>query len=261
MSQSNKVLAFIPARGGSKRLPGKNILPFAGKPLIHYSIALARASQFVDRLVVSTDDADIERVAVAHGAEVIRRPSELATDHAPTAAAIRHAVLALRETGYFPDLVVTLQPTNPLRTVALLDRAITLFLENTPAVDSVITVSPNHHKFGTISGQRFLPQNYTPGSRSQDLNPLYFENGLIYVCGADLIVEREDTFGQRILPLITDDLFSWGDIDTLVDFQITEFLYREYRSILEEGLSARLPGETGGILPDRHPCGSTSRTT
>jgi CMP-N-acetylneuraminic acid synthetase len=223
---SHMMIAVIPARGGSKRLPKKNILPFAGRPLICHSITLARSLRVIDRVCVSTDDPETARIARDAGAEIVMRPPELATDRSTTASAIRHALATLAESGPAADAVITLQPNCPLRTAAIVDDAVALFRGEKP--DSVVSVTKSHHKLGPIENGRFLPA-YRPGMRSQDLADQYFENGVIYVSRADLVMNAEDLFGSHIAPLIIDPLYALGDIDTLLDFQVAEFLFTKYR--------------------------------
>lgn len=220
------MIAVIPARGGSKRLPKKNILPFAGSPLICHSIALARSLAAIDRVCVSTDDPEIARVAREAGAEVVDRPAELATDRSTTASAIRHALMTLADGGRAAEAVVTLQPNCPLRTADIVTDAIELFRRDKP--DSVVGVTKSHHKLGPIENGRFLPA-YRPGMRSQDMADQYFENGVVYVSRADMVVGAEDLFGDHIAPLVLEPLYALGDIDTLLDFQVAEFLFTQYR--------------------------------
>src|SRR5689334_22545889 len=149
------MIAVIPARGGSKRLPKKNILPFAGSPLICHSIALARSLPVIDRVCVSTDDPETARIARDAGAEVVIRPAELATDRSTTASAIRHALLTLTEKGPRAEGVITLQPNCPLRTAEIVENAVALFRHENP--DSVVSVTKSHHKLGPIENGRFLP--------------------------------------------------------------------------------------------------------
>jgi CMP-N-acetylneuraminic acid synthetase len=218
------MIAVIPARGGSKRLPKKNILPFAGSPLICHSIALARSLSIIDRVCVSTDDAETARIAREAGAEIVTRPPELATDCSTTASAIRHALLALAARG--AEAVITLQPNCPLRTAEIVTGAVELFHREKP--DSVVGVTKSHHKLGPIENGRFLPA-YRPGMRSQDMAEQYFENGVIYVSRAAMVIEGEELFGSHIAPLVIDPLYALGDIDTLLDFQVAEFLFTTYR--------------------------------
>jgi CMP-N-acetylneuraminic acid synthetase len=226
------VVALIPARGGSKRLPGKNLKLFAGRPLLAYSIALARAIAAIDRCVVSTEDAEIARTARAYGAEVIDRPERLATDTATTASVARHALEQLIAQGERPAVLLTLQPNCPLRPPALVREALARFDARGHEIDSVVSVTANTHKLGKIDGGLFCPE-YATGARSQDLAPAYYENGLVYVTHASVVLERESVFGERILPLITEPLYAMGDIDTELDFQIAEFLFRKYQDQFE----------------------------
>jgi CMP-N-acetylneuraminic acid synthetase len=220
------MIAVIPARGGSKRLPKKNILPFAGSPLICHSIALARSLVVIDRVCVSTDDAETAHIAREAGAEIVMRPPELATDRSTTASAIRHALLTLAESGPRAEAVITLQPNCPLRTAAIVTEAVQLFRREKP--DSVVGVTKSHHKLGPIEKDRFLPA-YRTGMRSQDMAEQFFENGVVYVSRADMVIDAEDLFGGAIAPLVLDSLYALGDIDTLLDFQVAEFLFTKYR--------------------------------
>jgi N-acylneuraminate cytidylyltransferase len=232
------MIAVIPARGGSKRLPKKNILPFAGSPLICHTIALARSLPAIDRVCVSTDDDETARIAREAGAEIVVRPPGLATDRATTASAVGHALLKLAESGPRADVVITLQPNCPLRTAAIVTDAIDLYRRESP--DSVISVTKSQHKLGSIENGRFLPA-YRPGMRSQEMPEQYFENGVVYVARADMVTATEDLFGRAIAPLVIDPLYALGDIDTLLDFQVAEFLFTKYRErfVLPTGLAAK----------------------
>lgn len=225
---TESVVALIPARGGSKRLPGKNLKRFAGRPLIAHSIALARAIRGIDRCVVSTEDTAIGRTAREYGAEVIDRPPHLASDTATTASVARHALESLSERGEPATVLVTLQPNCPLRPPRLVREALDLFRARSGEIDSVISVTANHHKLGSIRGGLFHP-GYATGTRSQDMEATYFENGLIYVTHARVVLERGTVFGDRILPLVTEPLYALGDIDTELDFHVAEFLFQKYR--------------------------------
>ncbi|HKQ71029.1 MAG TPA: acylneuraminate cytidylyltransferase family protein [Polyangiaceae bacterium] len=224
------IAALIPARGGSKRLPRKNVLPFAGVPLIVHSIAAARAVGRIDRILVSTDDTEIAEIAAQACGEVIVRPAELAHDHATTGSAVRHALGVAYAGRVLPTCVVTLQPNCPLRPAQLVADAIELFLAKAP--DSVVSVTSSHRKHGTIDDGLFVPE-YRTGMRSQDMQPRYYENGVVYVSRSNLVMAREDLFGERILPLITDPLYALGDIDTALDFQVAEYLYHAHSERFE----------------------------
>jgi CMP-N-acetylneuraminic acid synthetase len=220
------ILALVPARGGSKRLPRKNIRPLAGRPLLAHSIAAARSSPEITRCVVSTDDAEIAAVAREYGAEVLMRPAELAADTATTASVAQHALERLGA-GARGDLLVTLQPTCPLRPPTLVSEALALFRGGD--YDAVVSVTKSQEKVGGVDGGLFAPA-YAVGARSQDLPPLYFENGLVYVSRADMVLAGGDLFGKRTAALVVDPLYARADIDTELDFEIAEFLFQKYRS-------------------------------
>jgi N-acylneuraminate cytidylyltransferase len=201
------------------------VRPFAGYPLIATSIAQAFESRRVDRVTVSTDDAAIAEASRSFGADVVDRPAELATDESSTAAVLEHAVRSLPADI---ELVVTLQPTNPLRPSGIIDRAIELFEEARP--DSVVSVSASSSKRGRVVDGWFEP-DYTPGTRSQDLAESFRENGLVYVTSRP-VAARGDVFGSRIAALPVDEVYALGDIDSLEDFERTERLFACFRDDL-----------------------------
>jgi N-acylneuraminate cytidylyltransferase len=219
-------IAFIPARGGSKRLPRKNLRSLGGYPLIAHSIAAAKSCARIDRCVVSTDDDEIAAVAEAYGATVIQRPKELATDVATTGSVAAHLLERLADEGVTPEVIVTLQPTCPLRPRSLIETALDLFAEG--PVDSVVSVTRTSQKLGLIEDGWFVP-TYPVGIRSQDMRHAYFENGLIYVSRGDVVSRTGNLFGERVRPLIVEPLYAMVDIDTDLDFSIAEFLYARHR--------------------------------
>jgi N-acylneuraminate cytidylyltransferase len=221
----SQVVAFIPARGGSRRLPGKNLRVLAGRPLLTHAVELARAVDGIDRCIVSTDDSDIAAIARAAGAEVIARPAALSGDDATTASAACHLLEAMVCAGDNPSILVTLQPTCPLRTPALVEEALALFRVHRP--DTVVSISPAPAKQGTLQDGVFVP-SYRPGTRSQDLEPLYVENGLVYVSDAATVLATGDLFTPRLRGLVCDGILAHGDIDTESDFAVTELLYRTF---------------------------------
>ena len=211
--------ALIPARAQSKRFPGKNLTSFLDVPLIGHSIKYALAQKEIDRVIVSTDCPDIKSIALKYGAEVIDRPKELATDLSPTIATMQHALEHLGDDiGY----LVLLQPTNPLRPRELFSEAIELMKKNNQK--SLFTVSPLHKKIGHIEQSKFTPLNYSPGMRSQDLRPSYYENGLLYITHRDLIKEGI-IFDQNSFAMIVDHPFGQVDIDNPDDLRYAEFIF------------------------------------
>ena len=219
-----KTIAIIPARGGSKRLHNKNILRLGGLPLVAHSILYAKFnSDIIDAVYVSTDDEAIKKVAIAYGALVIDRPPELSGDTEPTISALQHVLQTINESI---DDVVLLQPTNPLREGNLLKEAYEIYKFDN--YTSLFTVTRNHHKLGRIENSKFLPFNYEVGQRSQDLDPLYFENGLLYITKAKNILDGS-IISKNAFPFIVDHPFGNVDIDTKDDFDYAEFLYFKNR--------------------------------
>lgn len=217
----NKTIAIIPARGNSKRLPGKNIKLLGGIPMLVHSIKYAQNFSFIDAIYVTTDDAAIKKVALQYGAKVIDRPAEISGDFEPTVSALKHVLESLTEEI---ENVILLQPTNPLRPENLLEEAFQIYLNSNS--DSLFTVSRNHHKLGKIVNHKFEPFNYTIGQRSQDLAPLFFENGLLYISKAHLI-KKDIIISENALPLEVNHIFANVDIDTQEDFDYAEYLYNK----------------------------------
>lgn len=214
-----KTIAIIPARGGSKRLPQKNVKILAGIPLLAHSILYAQAnSDIIDEIYVSTDNDEIKKQAILFGAKVIDRPESLSGDLEPTVTALKNVLEQLEETV---ENVVLLQPTNPLRPDDLLKNAFKMYEQNN--CDSLFTVTQNHQKFGKIVQNKFVPYNYKIGQRSQDLEPLFYENGLLYITKAKLIFE-DKIISENAHTLIIDHIFAKIDIDAQDDFDYTEWI-------------------------------------
>lgn len=216
-----KTIAIIPARGGSKRLPGKNVKLLGELPLIAHSILYAQKQSFIDDVYVSTDDEAIKKVALEYGAKVVDRPSAISGDLEPTVSALKHVLQSIEDNV---ENVILLQPTNPLRPENLLNEAFEIFSKNN--YDSLFTVTRNHQKFGRIVNDQFVPFNYEVGQRSQDLEPLYFENGLLYITKASLIVQ-DIIISNEAFPLIVNHPFANVDIDTQEDFDYALYLYQK----------------------------------
>lgn len=220
-----RYIAIIPARGGSKRFPRKNIQGFLGKPLIVHSIDYAKSCELIDGVFVSTDDDEIKQVSLQVGACVIDRPVELASDQTSTAEVLRHAVLHLIRQGVAFDDVVLLQPTNPLRPQNLIREAIEKMEQL--HLDSLMTVSRSEQKLGKIINDKFVPWNYTFGQRCQDLSPLYYENGLLYITSKELLVHGV-VMNENTYPLVVVHPFGGVDIDTINDMIYAEYLAKIY---------------------------------
>ena len=215
-----KNIAIIPARGGSKRIPEKNIKLFAGLPLLAHSILYAQQNEtLIDEIYVSTDIVEIKKIAIQYGAKVIDRPEHLSGDLEPTITALKHVLESIDCSDV--ESVVLLQPTNPLRPQDLLKQAFEIY--NNSNCDSLFTVSRNYQKFGKITANKYHPFNYTIGQRSQDLEPLFFENGLLYITKADLILNGI-IISENAFPFEVDHVFAKVDIDTLEDLYYADFI-------------------------------------
>lgn len=223
MSQSSKILAIIPARGGSKGIPRKNIKPLAGEPLIARSIKAALASRFVDRVVVSTDDEEIAAVARKYRADVVMRPKELSADSTPMDPVLAHAVLSLGKENYSPDAVLLLQPTSPLRTTKHIDEGVKTFLDgNFDSLVSVEIIRNGQHKIA--EGGRLVPV-FSKVQNRDKREPLVVENGALYISKVSLIKEgriRGDKIGFYEM-----DRYSSIDIDEPIDFVVAEQLFKK----------------------------------
>lgn len=217
-----KTIAIIPARGGSKRLPNKNILSLGGIPLLVHSILYAQQNNdIIDEVYVSTDDVAIKKIALEYGAKVIDRPDNLSGDFEPTVSVLKH-VLEIIERDV--DHLILLQATNPLRPQELLKDAFEVYQKGD--YDSLFTVSRNHQKLGKIVDDKFCPFNYAIGQRSQDLEPLYFENGLLYISKVSLILDNI-IISENAFPLEVNHIFATVDIDTQDDLDYAEYLYQK----------------------------------
>ncbi|MBI5630425.1 MAG: acylneuraminate cytidylyltransferase family protein [Elusimicrobia bacterium] len=186
-------LGLIPARGGSKGIPRKNLADLAGRPLLSYTVEAAKGSRRLSRVCVTTDDELIAAEAAKDGAEVIRRPPALAQDRSPMIEAARHALNALKDKGFSPDAVVLLQPTSPLRTRAHIAAACELFVES--AAESLLSVNPasqNPCECVRREGGRLKSAVPVPaGARGrQDFPEYFYVNGAIYITRAAMLEER-----------------------------------------------------------------------
>ena len=222
-----KCVAIIPARGGSKRIPKKNIKNFHGKPLIAYSIEVALKSKLFDKVVVSTDDEEIAKIAKEFGAEVpFLRPKELSDDFTGTGAVINHAINFLKEQGENIDFVCTIYATAPLLQEKYLIKAYER-LKNSNAKNAFSCTSmpfPIQRTFKITSNERcemFWPENFM--KRSQDLEEAFQDAGQFYWTNLN-IKSDEITFGKDSIPIILPR-YLVQDIDTLEDWTRAEFMY------------------------------------
>jgi N-acylneuraminate cytidylyltransferase len=219
-------LAIIPARGGSKGVPGKNLRNVAGKPMIAWSILRARQAESIDTVIVSTDDERIAEVARAHGAEVpFLRPAELATDQAPTEPVIAHALDWYADRGQTFDTITLLQPTSPLRLPGTIDAAFQRLRGE--QADSLLGVVENHHFFWRNDGSPEALYDFRNRPRRQDLTPAgrwYRETGSIYVSKAESFRLSRNRLSGSIALYVMDELEGW-EVDSEADFAVMEALF------------------------------------
>jgi N-acylneuraminate cytidylyltransferase len=249
------VLAIIPARGGSKGIPRKNIRDFAGYPLIAYSIAAGLKAETVTRVIVSTDDEEIAAVARTWGAETpFLRPADFAQDNTLDLPVFQHALgwLAERE-NYRPEVVVQLRPTSPIRPVGLVDEAVHRLLEHAEAdsVRGVVPAGQNPHKMWRIdpdTGQMKnliavpgIPEPYN--APRQVLPPVYWQTGHIDAIRPRVILQENSMSGQVILPVMIDPRYT-VDIDSPADWQ-------RYEWLVSSGLEMVMPGPGRRPLPQK----------
>ena len=221
MSSSSKILIVIPARAGSKRIKGKNTKSFNGFPLIEHSIRYAQ--NYIDGdIIISTDDKQIRSIAERYNVTIVWRDESLAQDQTPTTDVVKDVIERV-EKSY--DFVVLLQPTNPLRPKKLFEESIKLLKEKKS--DSLITVSLSEHKLGKIKQSVFKPYSYEFGQRSQDLEPLYYENGLLYLCSYEL-AKNGKMISENPTAMIIEHPFASVDIDTELDWKWAELISKEY---------------------------------
>ncbi len=227
----SKVLVVIPARGGSKGIPRKNVRLLAGRPLIAYAIEAAKRARRVDRIVVTTDDEEIAAVARRYGAEVVMRPPELAGDEVTLDPVIFHAVQTVEAMGDAPAFVVTVQPTSPLIKPWRLDEAVTLLEKGFDTVISVI--NDTHLTWTKEADGRYVPL-YAARVNRQYLPPVYRETGAILASRRE-VVRAESRIGERItlLELPPEEAV---DIDTYFDWWLAE------KSLLRRHLLLRVDG-------------------
>ena len=229
MYNDKKILAIIPARGGSKGLPSKNIKPLCGKPLIGWSIEQAQASEYIDEIFVSTDSREIATVAERFGIKVpFLRPSELATDTSPSSAFVLHTIDYYRNKGQEFDYILLLEPTSPLRDVDDINIAIEQLLNHNTAksIVGVSKVEATHPAFLVNISKEGLLKPYLEEMkvlRRQELNDLYFFEGSLYLSETNYYIKAESFYHNLTLPYVVPKYKSY-EVDDIVDFYIIEKL-------------------------------------
>jgi len=226
MINGKKVLALVPARSGSKGLPMKNIRLLQGKPLLSWPIEAAKASSYVDRVVISTDDVGFSKLALAAGAEVpFLRPAELSTDTAPSISFILHALDTLEANGDTYDYLLLLEPTSPLTEASDIDSALEVLVTRGDDADAIVSVSElvsTHPAFAVRLNDQglmrpYVAENFSQLPRRQDVEPLYSLDGSLYISTVEALRDRRAFCHDRTISHVMPRYKSF-EVDDLVDF-------------------------------------------
>lgn len=223
------VITIIPARGGSKGIPQKNLSPLIGRPLISYAILAAVESRYISRVIISTDDKEIAQISQQYGAEVVFRPSEISGDEASSESALLHVLKTLKDMNKLPDITVFLQCTSPLTLTQDIDAAIERLIEK--EADSCFSATQSHSFLWQVnSNGEAIGINHDPGyrPRRQEMQTQYRENGAIYVMRTEGFMKaRHRFFGKTVLSVMPPER-SW-DIDEPLDLIIAESFLKYQR--------------------------------
>lgn len=232
MAKKLKIFAIIPARGGSKGIPKKNIKKIGGKPLIAWTIEAVQKSTLADKTIISTDSEEIAKISKKYGAEVpFLRPAYASDDKAPAIVVIQHALKWMKDNdNYEPDAIIYLQPTSPLRTASHIDEAITKFIshKNTDSLVSVIKPPHNFHPIKLMKEKNGFITPYIDNIGLKKLDrhnmpTLYARNGpAILITKTNVINKENRLYGKNILPYEMDEISS-TDIDEPIDLKLAEF--------------------------------------
>lgn len=231
MYKGKKILAIIPARGGSKGLPGKNIKNLCGKPLIAWSIEHAQKSKYVDDIFISTDSREIADVAEKYDAPCPElRPAELARDTAPSSEFIIYTLDKMKKEGKSFDYFILLEPTSPLRDVEDVDKSIEMLIDH-PESESCVGVAMSgtvHPAFMVVMGKDGHLKALEPDKqtlRRQDLPDVFFFEGSVYLSNVDAYLKKKTFYHDKTLPYIVPEWKSY-EVDDLVSFKIIETIMK-----------------------------------
>jgi CMP-N-acetylneuraminic acid synthetase len=228
MKNDQKILAVIPARGGSKGIKRKNIRELAGKPLLVYSIEAALKSKYIDKVVVSTEDNSIAEIAKRYGADIIKRPLKLALDESPQIETIFHVLETLKPRQF--QIIILLQPTSPLRTYQDIDNAIENFLGKD--CQSLVSVCTSHKELWSLKIEKGYLKPIFPGNylkrRRQNLPTIYVPNGAIFISDVENLRKFKGFYSDKTLPFVMP-LERSIDIDTEFDFILAETLLKRFK--------------------------------
>ncbi|MBU3101680.1 MULTISPECIES: acylneuraminate cytidylyltransferase family protein [Clostridium] len=230
MYKNKKFLAIIPARGGSKSIPNKNIMSICGKPLIAYTIDAGKKSKYIDEIIVSTDSDVIKVIAEQYGAKVpFLRPEELSNDTSKSIDVVIHAINFYKKNDVSYDYVILLQPTSPLRTFEHLDNAIEKLIEsNSTSLVSVCEADENPVLMRRIENEKLKEVISFEGTnlRRQDLPTFYKFNGALYINSNDMLINKRKFVDENTVPYVMDKESSI-DIDTMLDARLVELIIKE----------------------------------
>ena len=224
-----KIISIIPARGGSKSLPRKNLVEFLGEPLINKTIEQSINSEYIDKTIVSTDNQEIKEQSLKYNLEVIDRPKDISGDEATTESAMMHVLETLKnDKNYIPDIVILLQVTSPLRKNDDIDNSIKKFIEEKS--DSLI--SGSHFEdflFWEKKNNDWEAVNYDPENRMrrQDRNPQFVENGSIYIFKPKILYKLNNRIGGK-MTLYEMEFWQTWEIDTKEEIDLLEFYYKKF---------------------------------
>ena len=237
MYNGKKILGIIPARGGSKGIPLKNIKEINKKPLISWTIDSAQKSKYLDRYFVSTDSEEIAYIAEKNGAEIpFLRPKELAADDSPSYEAILHAIHKFKENDEFFDYVALLEPTSPLRKADDIDNAISKLVDNIDA-DSLVTLGEVHMEHPMIvkkiNGEYVSPyiDNIKKIYQRQQADSAYFPYGVIYICKTSVFEKEKSFYLKKTIPYYLERWQNY-EVDDIIDFNIVEQLINKHFKLI-----------------------------
>ena len=234
MYKNKRFLAIIPARGGSKGIPNKNIMDICGKPLIAYSIEAGKKSKYIDEIIVSTDSEEIKVIAAKYGAVVpFLRPKQLSNDSAKSIDLVLHAIEFYKNINIGFDYIVLLQPTSPLRNFAHVDEAIEKLMEsNGTSLVSVRETDENPVLMRTIENEKLkeVISFEGPNLRRQDLPRFYIFNGALYINSNDMLITKKRFIDEDTVPYVMNKESS-VDIDTMLDAKLVELIIKENMNV------------------------------
>lgn len=238
MINGKAVLGLIPARGGSKGFPGKNIKELCGKPLVSWPIDTAKKSKYIDRVIVSTDSEKIAKVAESFGVEVpFKRPTEFATDTSSTFSVIEHLFHFLGAENETYDYLVLLEPTSPLTTFSDVDKALEMLVKNRGLADSIVSVSKieaTHPVFDVRINNKGLIEPYVGNGfntfRRQEIDTLYYFEGSLYISDVSILIKEKSFYHNRTLPYIVPRWKAF-EIDEPMDLICVEAIFKNLKLV------------------------------